>query len=109
MAVRFHLDENVHLAVAHGLRRRGIDVTTTGEAGLIGSTDEEQLTFARSHERVLVTHDEDYLRLHHQGVPHAGIAYCHPRRRSIGQIVLALTALWRRATSESVRNRVEFL
>lgn len=27
--IRFHLDENVSNAIAEGLRRRGIDVTTT--------------------------------------------------------------------------------
>ncbi len=29
--IRFHLDENVSNAIAEGLRRRGIDVTTTPE------------------------------------------------------------------------------
>lgn len=33
--VRFHLDENVSNAVAEGLRRRGVDVTTTPEEALI--------------------------------------------------------------------------
>jgi hypothetical protein len=31
--LRFHLDEHVSPAVAEGLRRRGIDVTTTLDAG----------------------------------------------------------------------------
>ena len=33
--IRFHLDEHCDLAIAEGLRRRAIDVTTTPEAGLI--------------------------------------------------------------------------
>lgn len=37
--IRFHLDENVSTAVAEGLRRRGIDVTTTPEQALIGISD----------------------------------------------------------------------
>ncbi|MBV8677985.1 MAG: DUF5615 family PIN-like protein [Planctomycetaceae bacterium] len=45
--IRFHLDENCPTAIAEGLRRRGIDVTTTPEAGLIGATDEEQTAHAR--------------------------------------------------------------
>jgi hypothetical protein len=32
--IRFHLDENVDRAIALGLRRRAIDVTTTKDAGL---------------------------------------------------------------------------
>ena len=37
--VRFHLDENVSNAVGEGLRRRGVDVTTTPELSLIGVSD----------------------------------------------------------------------
>jgi hypothetical protein len=41
--IRFHLDENCAHSIAAGLRRRGIDVTTTRDAGLLGATDEYQL------------------------------------------------------------------
>jgi antitoxin component of RelBE/YafQ-DinJ toxin-antitoxin module len=33
--IRFHLDENISASVADGLKRRGIDVTTTVEVGLM--------------------------------------------------------------------------
>jgi len=36
--IKFHLDENITLAIANGLRRRGIDVTTTPEKGMIGQS-----------------------------------------------------------------------
>ena len=35
--IRFHLDEHVAHAIAEGLRRRGVDVTTTTDAGLLGT------------------------------------------------------------------------
>ncbi len=109
MVIRFHLDEHVNHAIANGLRRRGIDVRTTSEAGLTGAPDETQLVSARADFRVLVTHDDDHLRLHDQGFAHTGIAYCHPRSRSIGQIVLALARLWRTRTAEEMEGRIEFL
>ncbi len=34
--IKFHLDENVSQAIASGLRRRGVDVTTTPEESLLG-------------------------------------------------------------------------
>ncbi|WP_404783568.1 DUF433 domain-containing protein [Altericista sp. CCNU0014] len=37
--IKFHLDENVSNAVAEGLRRRAIDVTTTPEQNLMGASD----------------------------------------------------------------------
>lgn len=107
--IGFHLDENVHGAVANGLRLRGISVTTTQDVQLLGATDEEQLAFARSEDRVIVTHDDDFLRLHGQGMPHAGIVYSNPRRRTIGQLVHGLVRLWRNNTPDEMQGRVEFV
>ena len=51
--IRYHLDEHIDTAIAVGLRRRGIDVSTTTEAGLLGARDAEQITFATANQRVL--------------------------------------------------------
>ena len=40
--IRFHLDECCDPAIAKGLRRRNVDVTTSQEAGLIEADDEQQ-------------------------------------------------------------------
>ena len=40
--IKFYLDEHVNPAVADGLRRRGVDVLTTQEAGMLGASDEVQ-------------------------------------------------------------------
>jgi hypothetical protein len=109
MQVRFHLDENVRNAVATGLRNRGIDVTTSAEVGLLGASDEEHLVFARDEHRVVVTHDDDFLRLDHDGLQHAGVAYCRQQARAVGRIVLKLTWLWRTRTAEDMQDKVEFL
>src|SRR4051812_6789812 len=53
--IRFHLDEHCPTALADGLRRRGIDVSTTPEAGLMHATDEVQLAFALREGRVIFT------------------------------------------------------
>ncbi|MEH2158597.1 DUF5615 family PIN-like protein [Nostoc sp.] len=55
-------------AIAKGLRRRGIDVTTTSETGLIVASDGEQLYFAMSQNRVIFTHDDDFVILHQGGL-----------------------------------------
>lgn len=47
MAICFHLDENMHSAIAQGLRQRGVDVTTTADVGMIGASDRQQLTYDR--------------------------------------------------------------
>ncbi len=109
MKIRYHFDENVNISVANGLRHRGIDVTTARDVQLIQAPDEEHLAYALSNNRVLVTHDDDFLRLHHIGTPHAGIAFCHQKHYRIGQFVLALTNLWRNYQSSEIHGKVVFL
>ncbi len=109
MKIRFHLDENVNGAVANGLRLRGIDVTTTREAGLIGAADNKHLAYAESENRIVVTHDDDFLRLVGRNLSHPGIVYAHPRRCTIGRLVHGLVVLWRNQTQETMRGRVEFI
>ncbi len=95
--------------MAIALRQRGINITTTQDANLLGASDIEQLRYAYENKRVLVTHDNDFLRLHQQGMPHAGIAYCKPRHRSVGEIVRSLTFLWRTYKAEELHHQVVFL
>jgi hypothetical protein len=107
--IRFLLDEHVHPAVATGLRIRGIDVTTAAEAGLLGAPDESYVTLAASENRVIVTHDDDFLAIGAAGVRHAGIAYCHQHARSVGELVNALVLIHSCLEPDEIENRVEFL
>ena len=75
---RLYLDEDVYYGVAVGLRRRGVDVVTTVEAGKTGSSDEHQLEFANGEQRCLFTFNRgDFARLHsairRRGLEHCGI------------------------------------
>jgi hypothetical protein len=107
--IRFHLDENCAGAIAGGLKRRGVDVTTTPEAGLLSATDEQQLAYALPRGRVLFTQDSDFLRLDAAGVRHSGIAYCEKDTRSIGEIITLLVLVWEIYEPDEMANRVEFL
>jgi len=88
--IRFHLDEHVAHAVADGLRRLGIDVTTTTEAGLLGATDADHIHFGLIQQRVIFTEDVDFLILANAGAAHAGLVYCQQNSRSIGHIIRSL-------------------
>jgi len=107
--IRFHLDEHVDPAIAEGLRRRGVDVTTTQEVGLMQASDDVQLAYFRSEARVLFTEDAGFLRMHAAGASHPGIVYCHQQSHSIGEIIRALVLIWEILEPEEMRNRVEFL
>lgn len=107
--IRFHLDENVSQAIAEGLRRRGIDVTTTPDVGLMAATDEAQVEFAQQQGRVIFTQDADFLRLHQAGVAHSGITYCVQGSRSVGEIIRGLVLIWELLEPEEMIGKVEFL
>jgi predicted nuclease of predicted toxin-antitoxin system len=107
--IRFHLDEHISAHIAAGLRRRNIDVTTAADAGLIGATDKEHLEFASLSGRVVVTQDDDFLRLHAQAMAHAGIAYCRQQSASVGEMLRRLVLIHDLLSPEEMAGRVEFL
>ncbi|MGI8855387.1 MAG: DUF5615 family PIN-like protein [Thermomicrobiales bacterium] len=107
--IRFHLDENVDTTIAHALRREGIDVTTTTDARLRTQRDEAQFAFAQQEGRVLVTHDTDFLKIAHRTAHHAGVAYCAPGARTVGQIAELLTIMHAILSPAEMADSVQYL
>jgi len=105
--IRFHFDEHIDTAIAVGLRLRGVDVTTTAATGLMEASDREQIAFATSEGRVLVTCD--------RGIAasivssHTGIAIAQGGRKMIGPTVHALTRLHRHRTAEEMLDTILYL
>lgn len=106
--IGYYLDEHVNPAVADGLRRRGVAVLTTGEAGLLSASDETQLARAIHEGFVIFTQDEDFLRLHASGAPHGGIVYA-PQHTPVGHIVRGLMLIYDILEPNDLRNHAEFL
>ena len=106
--IRFHLDESVDHAVAHGLRLRGLDVTTSTDAELIAASDQEHIKFAVEENRVIFTEDQDFLRRHSAGDDHAGIVYSRQGAHSVGDIVRYLHFLSDCLEPQDMRRQLEF-
>ena len=106
--IRFYTDENVSKAVINGLRRRGADVVSTPDAGMLGKSDEEHLALATRLGRVIFTQDDDFLSLNHRGFTHMGIIYA-PRRDSISKLIDGLMLVHEVLDPEDMRGRVEFI
>lgn len=107
--LRFHLDENDNPTIADALRRLGVDVTTTNEMHLRTRTDTVHWDYAQRESRVIVTHDDDFLRLAHQNEFHAGVAYCSQSKRTVGEIVRRLMKLHEEQTTDRMMGRVFYL
>ena len=107
--LKFYLDEMVSKDVASALRRRGVDVLTTHEAGNLSHSDEEQLSFARTEGRVLFTMDDDHLVLHNQGHEHSGIVYVAQNKKiSTGEAVKFLWLVYEVLTPAEMEGHIEF-
>jgi hypothetical protein len=103
------MDQHFPGPVTQGLRQRGIDIQTAQEAGRCGEADADQLAFALSEHRVIVTFDSDFLALHQSGAAHAGIAWCPQQKYGIGMLVQLLELLHGTADRDQMRNHVEYL
>ncbi len=97
------------LDIARALRRQGIDVTTTIEARLRTKSDADQWEYVQQSERVIVTHDADFLRLSAKNPSHPGVAYCRMGSRSLGEMIRSLMLIYEILTPDEMRGRVEYL
>lgn len=97
-----YTDEDMSALVATLLRSRGLDVVTVPEQRTLGKTDREQLEFATSLGKCILTHNRvDFERLHLQYIEeskqHSGIIVVPQKNayevaQRIGILVSVLTA-----------------
>lgn len=107
--IRLYFDENVETAVADQLRLRGIDCVTVRDLNRLGDSDENHLQRATNMQYVLCTYDMDYLRLHAEGTPHAGIIYAREQTTTVGDWVRGLELICGVCTLADMQNHVEYL
>ena len=73
--MKFLADEHIELSIVTGLKLIGIDAISVNEAGKRQSDDEEILRYAKENDRVIITRDSDFIKLHKKGAEHAGIVF----------------------------------
>ena len=78
------MDENMPPAVADQLRATDIDVSSVHELEIFSEDDPILLELANEVERVICTHDADFLRLAQAGMEHAGTVFFDRGQRNIG-------------------------
>lgn len=108
-AISLYLDENLSPTIATQLQRRGVDVITVRDLGLLGDSDENHLTRATNMKRVLATCDTDFLVMSSDGVEHTGIVFGIQENTSIGDWVKGLELICSVYSPEDMVNHVEYL
>lgn len=111
--IKIYTNESVPVAIAEGLRRRGIDAQSCRDIGNYGLSDEQQFDYACKSGFVIFTHDDDFLKLNieyvNQGKEHLGIIYAHQKDYSIGECIRRIKVIVDILSPQEMRNHVEFL
>lgn len=105
-------DENLKQQITNGLRRRlaGIDIVTTLQAGLSGTSDPKVLAWAAEVGRIVVTHDLRTMAGHAYdrvgaGEPMAGVVEV-PTTMSIGHAIDELLLVVQLLEPHEIKDRV---
>jgi len=109
---RLFTDEDVYAAIAPALRKAGLDVLSTPEAGRRGESDDSQLAFAAGEGRVLLTFNVAHFAALHaawidQGRRHAGIVLSS--QRPIGDMLRRILHLASTLSADAMQDRLEYL
>lgn len=113
--VRPYFDRHITTRLAVDLRGRGYDVLTTEEAGKDTASDEEQLAFAATEKRAILTFNiRDFAPLHDAWQaadrPHAGIIVSQQLgRRQYGVLLQRMLRLLNHFTGEEMLSNLVHL
>jgi predicted nuclease of predicted toxin-antitoxin system len=113
--IRLYLDEDVHPDLAEAIRRHGFDCQNAAEAGMLGKLDEEQLEYATSQGRCLMSFNvRDFTILAQRwaqaGRPHAGIVVTKQvSRRAFGHLLGRILQLLNTTTANEMNDLLRYL
>ena len=110
--IHSYFDEDVDAMVATLVRSRGFELTTTREAGLLGSDDEWQLAHAATNRWALVTHSRAAFEQPAQqyidsGRSHGGIIIA--TRRPAAEIARRLLILMNHVAAHEMVDQVRYI
>ncbi|AOY79944.1 DUF5615 family PIN-like protein [Moorena producens JHB] len=110
--IHLYFDEDVNVLIADLVRAKGFDVTTARDAGQLRATDPEQLLYAVSQGRALVTHNRsDFEGLVQNyfsaGKTHYGVILAV--RRPPQQLAKRLLAILNHVTADELQNQVRYI
>ena len=113
MAITLYMDVHVPSRVTEGLRRRDVDVITSQEDGTATWPDEQLFIRAKELQRVLMSQDEDLLRIatEHQlrGESFPGVIYAHQLAIGIGDLVRDLELVAKCCEPVDLANQAVYL
>jgi Domain of unknown function (DUF5615) len=110
--IELYLDEDVNVLIANILQGQGFTALTTRDAGMLKKKDAEQLAFAASQQKTLLTHNRaDFEKLFEEysiaGQNHAGIIVVF--RRPPYELVQKLLPILNQITADEMVNQIIYI
>ena len=110
--IHLYFDEDVSAGIVENLRTRGFDVLSARDAGALGKSDDEQMLYAVSLRRAVVTHNRvDFEKQHRRflesGMKHYGVIIA--KRRKDVEVVTKLLALLDAVSAEEMQNQLRYI
>ena len=110
--IDLYLDEDVDVLVSDLVRARGFGAMTTLEAGQLGSTDTQQMAFAATRRKTLLTHNRTHFEALAQQYfelkqTHSGIIIAV--RRKPHELCRRLLLLLNSFTADEMENQIKYI
>jgi hypothetical protein len=110
--IHLYFDEDVSVGIVENLRTRGFDVLSVRDAGARGKSDDDQMLYAVSQRRAIVTHnrvdfEKQHAKLLENGMNHYGVIVA--KRRKDAEVVTKLLALLDSVTAEEMKNQLRYI
>ncbi|MDY6761975.1 MAG: DUF5615 family PIN-like protein [Candidatus Nanohaloarchaea archaeon] len=107
--MRFFADEHIRPGVVEGLRRRGHSVLTVEESDRRSVPDRNHLTYAREEGLVILTADQDFLRLAMEREEHPGIIFLTSPELPVRLVLRRIGEIADMLSSGEMENHIEFV
>ena len=110
--IHLYFDEDVSVGIVENLRTRGFDVLSVRDAGARGRSDDEQMLYAVSQKRAIVTHnrvdfEKQHVKFLENGMQHYGVIIA--KRRKDTEVVAKLLELLDAVTAEEMKNQLRYI
>jgi hypothetical protein len=111
--IHLYFDEDVSAGVVENLRTRGFDILSSRDADMQSKADDDQMLYAVSLRRAMVTHNRSdfeaqHLKFLENGLKHYGIIIAK-RRPKDAEVVAKLLALLNTVTAEDMENQLRYI
>lgn len=106
--MKFYADENINSAIVKGLDMRGFDVLEISGSEKSGLSDSRHLKIAEEEKRVIITADDDFLRLEDDN-NHSGIIFLANQEVDVGESIRRISKISDLVSDEEMENHVEFI